>query len=58
MILLRYNSLPFGIECCSRMAARPGQRHLLLAVASGCRHVTYPICLLLFRWPPPYWNIL
>ena len=25
-VLLRYNSLPCGTECCSRMAARPGQR--------------------------------
>ena len=25
-ILLHYNSLPCGTECCSRMAARPGQR--------------------------------
>ena len=25
-MLLRYNSLPCGTECCSRMAARPGQR--------------------------------
>ena len=24
-ILLRYNSLQCGTECCSRMAARPGQ---------------------------------
>ena len=24
--LLHYNSLPCGTECCSRMAARPGQR--------------------------------
>ena len=31
------------------------KRHLLLAVASGYRHVTYPICLLLSRWPP-YWK--
>ena len=37
---------------------RQKKRHLLLAIASGCRHVTYPICLLLSRWPPPYWNIL
>ena len=49
-ILLHYNSLPCGTECFigCREASRPTskkKRHLLLAVASGCRHVICPFVI-------------
>ena len=53
MLLLRYNSLPCRTECCTgcREASRPTskkKRHLLLAVASGCRHVICPFVTTFF----------
>ena len=33
------------------------KRHLFLAVASGCRHVTCPLCYNFSRWSPPSYNL-
>ena len=61
-ILLRYNSLPCGIECFTgcREEVRPTskkKRHLFLAVASGCRHMICPLCYNFSRWSPPFYNL-
>ena len=41
-------------------ASRPTskkKRHLLLAVASGCRHMICPLCYLFSHWSPPFYSL-